>query len=133
MNNDNIRYIINHSIHWKTACKYIKELLGERLSINESKIDGHKENYFRIYVNGNPLHYVGVLLNSWGEILSYDFMAGKIEGDKKISHYGWWRGEKKEVAELLCRVHGDLKGSVERNDNETKLLTILDKFVLRKH
>ena len=133
MNNDNIRYIINHDIHWKTACKYINELIGEGLSINESKIDGHKENYFRIYVNGNPLHYVGVLLNRWGEILSYDFMAGKIEGDKKISHYGWWRGEKKEVAKLLCQVHSNLKKSVERNDNENKLLNILDKFVLRKH
>jgi hypothetical protein len=131
--NNNYRHIIYHSIHWKTACKYINELIGESLSINESKIECHKENYFRIYVNGNPLHYVGVFLNSWGEIITYEFMAGKIEGDKKISHYGRWRGEKKEVATLLCHVHDNLKKCVERNANETKLLNILDKFVLRKH
>ena len=126
------RHLISHDIHWKTACRYIRESLNERLVVNESKIDCHKENYFRFYINGNPLHYIGVLLNNWGEVLSYDFMAAKIVGDTKISNYGWWRGEKKEVADLLGRIHSDLKTKGdERNDNENRLLTILDKFVLR--
>jgi hypothetical protein len=60
-------------------------------------------------------------------------MAAKIVGDTKISNYGWWRGEKKEVADLLGRIHSDLKTKGdERNDNENRLLTILDKFVLRR-
>ena len=126
------RHSISYDIHWKTACKRIKESLNECLVVNESKIDCHKENYFRFCVNGNPLHYIGVLLNNWGEVLSYDYMDANIVGDTKISNYGWWRGEKKEVVDLLGRIHGDLKtkGS-ERNDNENRLLSILDKLVLR--
>ena len=126
--NTNLSYrnSIHYDMHWKTATSSIKNAIEEFIDVNEQPLEGRKKNYFRFYINGNPLHYVGILFGDLGSILSYDYYEGDIKNDTLISRGGWWRGSKKEVVSFVKYVFEMLFiKNFHRNENEHRLFNLI--------
>lgn len=130
MNNEISKTPYHHSnhyvIHWKTAISSIKNAIYEIIEVNDEPLEGRKKNYFRFYINDNPLNYVGVLFDDMGSILSYDYCEGEIKNDTLITKGGWWKGYKKEVVNFMEHVFAHLFiKNWRRNENENRLFNLI--------
>lgn len=128
--NLNYRHSAHTDMHWKTALRRIEDAIGEYLVMNEEPIKDHKKNYFRFYINQNPLTYVGVLFDNDGNIIFYDYREGEIKNDTLFTRGGWWRGSKIQVEKFVAYVHHMLYlKSFHRTENEHRLFFLIDHYV----
>lgn len=124
------RHSAHYDMHWKTALRCIEDAIGEYIVMNDEPIENHKQNYFRFYLNNDPLTYVGVLFDQDGRILSYSYQDGEIKDDTLVTKGGWWRGSKKQVEKFVAYVHHMLHlKSFYRNENEHRLFFLIDHYV----
>ena len=102
----------------------------------DGKIDGHKENYFRIYVDGNLNEYLELYFVG-GNLRSFGYLCKGFGRNIEVTEHGNYRVNNSippAVKAFMSHMVNVLNDKVEEygedlNANEQKFLNIITKLV----
>jgi hypothetical protein len=96
-----------------------KYFTGDSFVVNENKIPMHKENYFRLYLDGNENEYIELFFGQLGELISFGYSVTYFSYRKndEISEYGSYR----VLTRIAPAVKNYMKFAVEALEHESSL------------
>lgn len=59
-----------------------KNLTGDSFDVNEQKIDQHKENYFRLYIDDNENEFLELFFGNDGHLVSFGYSVTHFDSRK---------------------------------------------------
>ena len=59
-----------------------KYFTGDSFDVNENKLPMHKENYFRLYLDGNKNEYIELFFSQLGELISFGYSSKTIDSSR---------------------------------------------------
>lgn len=126
------RVLSHEEMHWKQITSAILSKVGGTFTVNETPIEGYRDGYFRLYINGSPNEFIGVFFKNGSIVTSFSYYNYEYFPTQSKVHNrgGHVRGEKKEVTKYLEFVFNVLlnkKNEQVLTTMEEKLLNILIK------
>ncbi|MBO5827221.1 MAG: hypothetical protein J6R59_01910 [Paludibacteraceae bacterium] len=96
-----------------------KYFTGDSFVVNENKIPMHKENYFRLYLDGNENEYIELFFGQLGELISFGYSSKMIDSSRnaEISECGNYR----VLTRIAPAVKNFMKFAVEALEHESSL------------
>ena len=111
-----------------------KHLTGDSFDVNEKKLPQYKENYFRLYLDGNENEYIELFFGQLGELISFGYSSKMIDSSRnaEISECGNYR----VLTRIAPAVKNFMKFAVEAlehevsiHDNAKRLYNFLNKNI----
>lgn len=126
------RILSHEDMHWKQITSAILSKVGDMFTINETPIEGRRDGYFRLYINGSPNEFIGLFFKYGSAVTSFSYYNYEyFPAQSKVHNRGGHvRGEKKEVTKYLEYVFNVLlnkKNECGLTSMEEKLFNILIK------
>lgn len=126
--------IICKELNRNQIINVFKHLTGDSFDVNEKKLPQYKENYFRLYLNGNENKYIELFFGQLGELISFGYSSKMIDSSRnaEISECGNYR----VLTRIAPAVKNYMKFAVEAlehevsiHDNAKRLYNFLNKNI----
>lgn len=96
-----------------------KYFTGDSFDVNENKLPMHKENYFRLYLDGNKNEYIELFFGQLGELISFGYSSKMIDSTRnaEISECGKYH----VLTRIAPAVKKFMKFAVEALEHESSM------------